>query len=45
MLRARRARCGVVTARSPHVGRRGGALGGGLVAASRQQGIGLEHHG
>jgi hypothetical protein len=36
---------GVVTVRSPHVGRRGGALASGPVAAGLQQGLGLEHHG
>jgi hypothetical protein len=42
---ARRARCDMVTARSPRVGRRGGGLAGGPVATSRWQGLGLEHHG
>jgi hypothetical protein len=41
VLRARQARCGVVTAR----GMRGGVLVGGPVVASRQQGHGLEHYG
>jgi hypothetical protein len=44
VLRARWARCGVVTACSPHGGRRGGTLVDSPVMASRQQGLGLEHH-
>jgi hypothetical protein len=42
---ARWARCGLVTARSPRVGRRGGALVGGPVATSLRQGLVLERHG
>jgi hypothetical protein len=45
VLRARRVRCGMVTARNPHAGRRGGVLVGGPEAASRQQGLMLEYHG
>jgi hypothetical protein len=44
-LRARRPRCGVVTTRSPGVGRRGGTLADSPVAASRWQGLELVHHG
>jgi hypothetical protein len=37
--------CRVCCTWSPRVGRRGGALAGGLVTTSRRQSLGLEHHG